>query len=55
MAKRSRRGLSKKGLIGLKKERNEDGKLGFSYKGGWYPTLRSVILKNRLDQLGLLK
>ncbi len=55
MAKRSNRGLSKKGLIGLQKKRNDEGKLGFSYKGAWYPTLRVVVTRYRMDQLGLLK
>jgi hypothetical protein len=54
MAKHSRRGLSKKGLTNLKRITNKEGLRVWAYKNGEFGTLREVVTRFRLDQLGLL-
>lgn len=53
MAKRSRRALSKKGLVGLKRVVNEYGVKVWQYKGKELETLRQVVTMFKLDQLGI--
>ncbi len=51
--KKSRRGLTKKGLQGLKRINNTSGERVFVYKGVEYKTLREVVVRNWADQLGI--
>lgn len=51
--KRSKRGLSKKGLTGLKRVRNSMGLLVWSFRGQEYGTLREVVTANYLYLLRL--
>lgn len=51
--KRSKRGLSKKGLDGLKRVRNSEGDLVWNFKGSEYWTLREVVTSHYLYLLRL--
>lgn len=58
--KHSRRALTKKGLKGLRRGKSKDGKLnsrGFDrwwlYKGEELETLREVVLRFKMDRLGI--
>ena len=57
--KRSKRGLSKKGLVGLQRvwKAKDDGSRErvWMYKGQEHKTLRSVVIVNRLELMGLLE
>lgn len=53
MAKRSRRALSKKGLKGLIRFTDNDGKRKWLYHGQKFPTLRGVVIMRTLEQLNL--
>lgn len=50
MAKRSRRGLSKKGLIGLKRVNHlETKERMWFYKGEYFYTLREIVMKYKME------
>ncbi len=51
--KRSKRGLSKKGLTGLKRVHNSMGLLVWNFMGQEYRTLREVVTANYLYLLRL--
>ncbi len=55
MAKRSRRGLTKKGLSGLIRITNDKKMRVWRIFDKEYPTLREVVLTYRLMQLKLLQ
>lgn len=45
MAKRNKRGLSKKGLFGLTRTKDADGKRVWLFRGQTFYTLREIVVK----------
>ena len=55
MTKRSGRHLSKRGLAGLKRIKNKDGRRVWFYHDKEFETLREVVTTYRLELLRLLQ